>query len=155
MYMVTRPRVFFRILEQLELFRERGFSMMAGFEFQEADYTVRMVVGPGVTEREGDLTVRLGPDLSSRIYVGHGATELDVAVRTMKLKPGDEIAVLFTRKSDKEEGIPTRVCRLSTGDGPVRETIVEKLDHQWLDFADMPGRVFVGGPSWNGSGVWF
>jgi len=155
MYVVVRSKVFMNIIEQLNLFRSRGYSMSAGFDFQEADYTARMVVGPGITDREGDTTVRVGPGQESRIYVGYGATELDVAARKMKLSPGDEIAVLFTRKSDKEPGIPTRVCSLMYGSGEVSESLIEALDHQWLDFADMPGKVFVGGPGWNGAGIWF
>jgi TusA-related sulfurtransferase len=155
MYMIVRPAVFKRINEQLALFRQRGIPLNAGFQFQDADYTVRMVVGPGLLDREGDITVRVGPGQQSRIYVGHGATELDVAARMMKLSPGDEIAVLFTRKSDKEEGIPTRACSLQSNAKVACQSVIDGLDYQFLDFADMPGRVFVGGDNWNGAGIWF
>lgn len=155
MYMVVRPGVFVNIAKQLEMFRSRGIALNAGFQFKEADYTTRLVVGPGLTGSANDLTVRVGPSQASRIYVGYGATELDVAVRHMKLSPGDEIAVLFTRSTDKDDGIPTRVCRLSTSDSEIYEAVAERLDYQWLDFADMPGRVFVGEKSWSGAGIWF
>lgn len=156
MYMVVRTSVFARIVEQLKLFRDRGHSMNAGFQFANFDYTVRMAVGPGLLDKPGDITVRVGPEQDSRIYAGLGATELDVAVRTMKLKPGEEVAVLFTRKSPAEEGIPIRVAPLSSQRFPQTSSRVEDgLDFNWLDFPHMPGRVFVGSPAWGRPVSWF